>query len=355
MGITKNAFVCLIFFVLYSIWSFYLYGLGSVGDFIVTPYDEFRYIEATDRLMVDLKAYGLIYTIENYYIYSQSVHFGHYFILSFVRYLFNDLMVFWSIYQNLIYCMGVYFFSKYLNIEYSFIKEVYTKYVSILVFLYPVFYYLNFSLMRDISIFAFLSICLYLYKTNRYPLLIVFVFVLATYRINMVLCLLLYILVDQLKGKSFISIFKNLTSSVFIVFLIDIVAFGFISRNLERIGLSDFSNLMNEILVLFFSPLPFSIDPSLPGYLIAWFKFSFVICIFLMSANIFILVYRKFSNFVPVLPIFIFIFLYVFIYSTEVGVGFRQAAVVLPFIYIPILFYMISIILYRYKLKRLGN
>lgn len=344
MKINKNAFLCIGFFIIYSIWSFYLYGVGLVGDFLVTPYDELRYLEATERLVIDWNAYGLAYTIENYYNYSQSVHFGHYFVLAFIRNIFNDSMFFWSVYHNFIYSIGVYYFSKYLSLEYRFIGSRDVKYVSLLVFLYPVLYYLNFSLMRDISIFSLLAIILYLYKKNKYFLLVFFILILSTYRINVVLCVLLYILIDQMRGKDFISVFKYLVASFAVIGFVDLVAFGILFRNLDRISISNFSNFLNETLVLFFSPLPFSIDPMLPGYLIFWFKISFFISIFLMSINIFALIRSRFLIFVPTIPMLFFILFYVFIYSTEVGVGFRQAAIVLPFIYTPILFYIVDMI-----------
>ncbi|MCL6234476.1 hypothetical protein M5F03_04730 [Acinetobacter sp. ANC 5579] len=347
MKINKNAFLCMGFFIIYSTWSFYLYGTGLVGDFLVTPYDELRFLEATNRIIMDFKAYGLIYVFENYYNYSQSVHFGHYFVLAFIRFLSNDSMFFWSMYHNFIFCIGVYFFSKYLSLEYKFISIKSIKFASVLVFLYPVFYYLNFSLMRDISIFSLLSIVLYLYKKNNYYLLLLFLLILSVYRVNVVLCMLLYILIDQLKGKNILSIFKYIFASFAIIVFFDYIAFGIIFRNLGRINFSNFSNFINETLVLFFSPLPFSIDPMLPAYLIFWFKVSFFVCIFAMCINIFVLIRSKFTLFVPVVPMIFFILLYVFIYSTEVGVGFRQASIVLPFIYIPILFYIFHLIKYK--------
>ncbi|WP_182004423.1 hypothetical protein [Acinetobacter lactucae] len=343
MKIDKNTFLCFLAFFTYSIWSFYTFGSGKVGDFLVTPYDEIRYLEATNRLIVDLKAYGFFYTIENYYNYSQSVHFGHYFIFAYIRYFFNDSMFFWSVYQNFIYSLGVLYFSKYMMEEYNFIKITDRKYISLLVFLYPVFHYLAFSIMRDISIFTFFTMSLYFYKRNKYIKLLLVLILLSTYRINMVLCVLLYMFVDQVKGANLFSVMKYLLTSIAVIVFVDSVTFGFIFRNLNRLSAFSLIDFINELLVLFFSPLPFSIDTSLPEYLRSWFKLSFFICLLLISFYLIILIYRRFREIAPSFPILVVTLLYVFIYTTEAGVGFRQASIILPFIYIPVFFYILRV------------
>lgn len=343
MKVEKNILLCLLLFIINLFFAYYAFGSGKVGDYLVTLYDEIRYLENTDRLIVDLKAYGLFYVFDNYYAYSQSVHFGHYFVLAFIRYFFHDSMFFWTVYQLLIYSFGVFYFSKYMLLEYEFIKINQLKYISLMLFLYPVFHYLAFSLMRDISIFAFIAMALYFYKANKFFKMFLILLILSSYRINMTLCILVYVLFDQLKGKNILSILKYFFASIVVVVAIDSIAFGFIFRNLNRLNDLSLSNLINQILVFLFSPLPFTIDESLPEYLRSWLKLSFFICLLLATFYIVILVYSKFNKIVPVVPVMFMSLFYVFVYSTEFGIGFRQASMILPFIYIPLFFYLFDV------------
>lgn len=340
MKVKKINILCLLFFLIFLIISFVSYGTGVVGEYIVTANDEYRYLNATDKLIEDIGNYGLIYTIENYYNYSQSVHFIHYFLLSFNRIIFNDSMFFWVSFQSLIYCFGVYFFSKYMYLEYEFIDKKSILYISFLMFFYPVFYYLTFSLMRDISIFTLFSMSLFFYKNKNFKSLIFSLLILSFYRINMTLCVLIYIFFDQLRFVNFLRIIKYIPFFVGLVFIIDLISFGFLFGALRRFY--DFSvfNFLKEFLVLLFSPLPFSVDTNLPEYLRLWFKISFFLSISIFVFS-FVLIVIK-NKILPVLPVLAFSSFYVFIYSTELGVGFRQASIVLPFIYIPMLFLIIS-------------
>lgn len=340
MRIKKINILCFLFFLIFLFFSLTLYGSGLVGGYIVTANDEYRYLIATDRLIYDIINNGLIYTIENYYNYTQSVHFMHYFILSFNRILFNDSMFFWVAYQLLMYCLGVYFFSRYMYLEYDFIDKKSILYISFLMFVYPVFYYLVFSLMRDISIFTLFSMCLFFYKNKNFKSLIFFLLILSFYRVNMTLCGLVYIFFDQLRFFNFFKIIKYIPFFVILVFIIDLVSFGLLFSALRR--LNDFSvfDFLKEFLVLLFSPLPFSIDANLPDYLRLWFKISFFLSISTFVSGVFLMIIK--NKIFPVLPVLAFSVFYVFIYTTESGVGFRQASIVLPFIYIPIFFFIIS-------------
>ncbi|ALH94715.1 hypothetical protein [Acinetobacter equi] len=344
MNIDKNKFLIFLMFILYVAWSFIFFESSTVYENIVTAYDEIRYLNATDLLLIDLKQYGFLYTLENYYNYSQSVHFLHYFVLAFIRYFFNDSMFFWMVYQLLIYCIGAFYFSRYMYLEYDFIKIEYVKYTALLILVYPVFLYLSFSLMRDISIFCLLSMALFFYKKNNFFRLFLILILLSFYRINMMLCILFYIFVDQIKIDGLSKLFIYFLISCVLLYGVDLVSFGFVSKSLGRVDDFNVLNVMTEALSFMFSPLPFTIDINLPEYLRLWFKISFIICLVLMIFNLILLIYKKFTIISPSLPIVMMSLLYIIIYSTEVGVGFRQASILLPFIYIPVLFFIIEIL-----------
>ncbi|HDU8210441.1 hypothetical protein ACT43R_09305 [Acinetobacter baumannii] len=342
MMINKRLIIYCIIFIFLCLFSIFRFDDGKVGDFLVTNYDELRYLLATDNIIQDTKVYGIIYTLENFYNYTQSVHFLHYFVLSFFRYFFNDSMVVWSLYQLSIYTLGCYFFGKFIRLEYDFISTNEEFLATVLMLLYPVFYFLTFSLMRDIAIFSLLSICLYFYKSNNYKLLILFIFVISLYRLNMMLCILVYILIDQFRDRSILSILKYLILSALILFVVDKVSINFLSRHLSRIYEFNFLGLINEVLVFLLSPLPFSVDQSLPQYLRFWFMISFWLCVFLIFIYIVFIIKKKNIQLVLGAPIIGMSLFYIATYSIEAGIGFRQSSILLPFIYIPIFLYFIK-------------
>ncbi|MDQ9022755.1 hypothetical protein RFI02_16740 [Acinetobacter sichuanensis] len=339
MLVRKKIIIYFVIFIILSIFTCFRFWGGHVGDFIVTNYDELRYLFASDKIIQDVQTQGVLFTLENFYNYSQSIHFLHYFVLSFFRYIFNDSMILWSMWQLVIYTVGCYYFSKFIRLEYDFISSNEEIISGILMLSYPVFYFLTFSLMRDIAIFTFLSMSLYFYKSNNYKFLLLFVLILSLYRINMMICVLVYIVVDQLKGKSFSSIMKYLFFSIFVLYIIDIVTINFISRHVSRIFDFNFLNIFQEILVFLFSPLPFSVDQSLPIYLHIWFVFSFGICLFLLFFYFIFVIKTKNIQLILRFPIICMTLVYIASYSLEFGIGFRQSSIVLPFIYIPIFIY----------------
>ncbi|MFV5385949.1 hypothetical protein [Acinetobacter junii] len=342
MIIDKKLIIYFIVFLFLNTFSAIYFENGKVGGFLVTNYDELRYLLASDSIIQDTRTYGIIFTLENFYNYSQSIHFLHYFILSFFRYHFSDSMVAWNIYQLSVYMVGSYYFGKFLRLEYDFVSSNEELLGTFLLLFYPVFYFLTFSLMRDIAIFSLLAVCLYHYKSNNYKLLVLFLLIISLYRLNMMLCILVYIIVDQFRGKGLKSILKYIILTSLILFLVDKISINFLSRHVNRIYEFNFLGFINEFLVFLLSPLPISVDPSLPTYLRLWFMLSFWICILLLFVYMVFLFQKKNIQLVLKFPILCMSLFYVATYSIEAGIGFRQSAILLPFVYIPIFLYFIK-------------
>lgn len=337
MVIRKSTLLYTFIYCIFSIYLFFRFQDALVGDIIITSYDEMRYLNNSSKIIDDMKHYGLVYMIKNFYYYSDSIHFIHYFNMAFLRLLFEDSMFLWSLYQLLIYMVGVYFFCLFICLEFKFINSSkYVYIISIIMLLYPVFHYISFSLMRDISIFAFFSMALYLYKKGYIVSLLLCLLILSFYRLNMLVCFFVYVVSDILLRRSmgFYTIIKYLTLVIFLFFIVDFIAFGFVYKNLHRIFGVDWFVFLKEYAVFLLSPLPFSISDSYPDYLRLWFMLSFLFSVFLLFYCVMKTLQRR-ENGVS-LAIFTSSLVYVFIYSTESGIGFRQASIMLPFIYIPI-------------------
>lgn len=342
MTIDKKLIIYFIVFLFLNILSIFHFESGVVGEFLVTNYDELRYLLASDLIIQDAKVYGVFFTLENFYNYSQSIHFLHYFVLAFFRYFFSDSMFVWTVYQLLVYVFGCYYFGKFIRLEYNFFSSSEELMAGVMLLLYPVFYFFTFSLMRDIAIFTLLSVCLYHYKSNNYKLLAFFLLIISLYRLNMMLCIFVYIIMDQFKGKDLRSIVKYIALTILVVLIVDKISINFLSRHLNRVYEFNFLGFINEILVFLISPLPFSIDSSLPVYLRLWFMLSFCLCVLLLFVYALFIYQTKNIQLVLKLPILCMSLFYVATYSIEAGIGFRQSAILLPFIYMPIFLYVIK-------------
>lgn len=316
----------------------------KVGDFFVTSFDEYRYYTFSNYLINDVDSLGWFYIFSNYYQYSQSLHFGHYIYLSFFRIVSNDNLALWYISQTTIFLLANLFFSKFICMEFKVnISKAY--YIAIGMIFYLPLFYLTYSIMRDIFIFFLISGSLFFYKKESFYICIIFLAILITYRMNACLGVVTYILSDLLIRNKIN--FRNL----FFCFIALIAASIYMFNNyfdmlINRVLNLDFTSVFFEIVRFIFSPIPWQIDANIPSYLYIWYYISFFICII----SIFILALtflKKGEKSFFSIPVIIMIIFNVVVYSTEIGVGFRQMAVLSPFLYIPIFIFLLKV----YKLR----
>lgn len=345
MKISKLNLLSFIIFIIYFIFAVvYSYDL-HIGDKFVTNYDELNYLQATNVMIVDIKSRGIMYVFANYYDYTQSIHLMHYFVLSFIRIVFNDSLLAWLTFQLLNFFIACVLLSKIFTL-YGFNKKYEIVSFLFLVVNAPLLY-LTFSIMRDVQIFLLMVLSVYLYKKNLIIPLILSIILLMTYRVNAAGSIILYIVIEYIINKrSLIKIKFNFMYFIyFLIFIVLLLGLNRITDNsIVRIAVSKISefNAIEFIInyfKFFISPLPWSVDPGLPSYLSIWYglSFTFTFCILLLV----ILCNKKF-NYTFVLPILAMISLNVLIYSVEAGIGFRQTAVLIPWISIAVLLHVFS-------------
>lgn len=338
--ISKGA---LIYFFIYFTICLILYIFfidENIGDFFVTSFDEYRYYSFSNYLINDVENFGWYYVFNNYYQYSQSLHFGHYIYLSFFRMISNDSLSLWYISQTTIFFLANLFFSKFICLEFNVSKNK-SYFIAISMIFYLPLFYLTYSLMRDISIFFLISGSLFFYKKENFYISIFFLAILITYRMNACLGVIAYIFCDLLIKKKLN--LKNLIFCFLAFFSAGIYMFeNYLDTFIRRVVSLDYTAIFLESIRFIFSPIPWQIDANIPMYLYAWYHFSFFICLISILITISILMTKKNKSFFSI-PIIIMIFFNIIAYSTEIGVGFRQMAVLSPFFYIPIFIFLIKV------------
>lgn len=343
MRISKLHLLAFLFFIFYSLFAFFYSHDLKIGDIYVTTYDELRYYNSSSNIVSDYYSGNLKDIFSNYYKYSQSIHFMHYYVLAFFRIAFNDSFFIWLNFQIITYIIGCIFFSKIFTL-YAYDKKYEIITFILLAVNAPILFYV-FSLMRDVQIFLLMTLSIFFYKKNFVIPLFMCLIVLLTYRINAAFSILIYILVDY-----YLKITSNVRykfSSMYIVYAAIAVSILFIfnsfsggslyslvSSKLEFIKISDF--LFNSIKLLI-SPLPWSLDESLPSYLKIWYTISFIFTIFI----ILLLIDKSYKSIVPI-PILALVAFNILVYSTEAGIGIRQGAILLPWLVVPSVLYILK-------------
>lgn len=332
-------FYIVLYFCCISI--FFPFFLGeNIGDVFVTTNDEYRYYLATNNMINDYSRFGWIYMFKNYYEYSNSLHFGYYFYLTFIRILIDDSLALWYSLQVAILFLSYFFFSKFIDLEFE-LGENRKYLLCFLMLLYLPMVYLTFSLMRDVTIFLLISLCLFLYKKNNYLLLTIFLLILLTYRMNASLGVLIYIVLDLIIRKN-IKI-KNIFYILIPMLIIALFLFNnYFLIFMERLSSLSISKFLFESFRFVFSPIPWQIDAYIPFYLHVWYYISFFSCVLLIFFLASLCLRRGGFNSVFSIPLFAMVLFNIFAYSTEAGVGFRQMAVFSPFFFIPIYIYIFN-------------
>lgn len=332
-------FYILLYFICISI-IFPLFFGQSVGDVFVTTNDEYRYYLATNNMISDYSRFGWIYMFKNYYEYSNSLHFGYYFYLTFIRILINDSLALWYSLQVTILFLSYLFFSKFIDLEFK-LGENKKYLLCFLMLLYLPMVYLTFSLMRDVTIFLLISLCLFLYKKNNYLLLTMFLLILLTYRMNASIGILVFVFLDLIIRKN-IKI-KNIFYILSAVFIVSLFVFNnYFLILIERLNSLSISKFLFESFRFVFSPIPWKIDAYIPFYLHIWYYISFFFCVLSIFFLVPLCLRRSGFDKAFSIPLFAMILFNIFAYSTEAGVGFRQMAVFSPFLFIPIYIYMFN-------------
>lgn len=341
MKISKVFLFSFLFFIFYLILAiFYSYNL-KIGDIYVTTYDEARYYYASSDIVSDYYSGNYKALFSNYYKYSQSIHFMHYYVLAFFRIVFNESFLAWLIFQISCYILACIYFSKIFTL-YGYNKNYEIFSFILLAINAPLLFYV-FSLMRDIQIFLLMTLCIFFYKKNYILPLVIFFAILLTYRINAAFSIVIYVLCDY-----FIQIKQNIKFKFSYVLYVILVIFIIILFNefsngsmqnlfynkLENVKLNNF---LFDSIKLIFSPLPWSLDNSLPSYLKVWYVNSFIFTIILFVC----LIGKNYKDIIP-LPLVVLVLFNILVYSTEAGVGIRQSVMLLPWLVIPSVLYVIK-------------
>ncbi|WP_152514789.1 hypothetical protein [Acinetobacter sp. COS3] len=331
--ISKNMIIYFYIYLIFISVLLLVFNDSKIGDFFVTSHDEYRYYVLSNYVMADSKSLGWLYIFQNYYDYSQSLHFGYYMYLGFVRNFINDNLGLWYVFQTTIFFLANLYFSKFICLEFK-LPEKDSYYLSILMIFYLPLFYLTFSLMRDVSIFFLISISLYLYKKEKFYLMGFFMLVLITYRMNACLGIVVYVIFDLILSRKIQ--FKSLVYAFLFVFFVSLyILNNYFDKFMERIYSLDYLSVLFESFRFMFSPIPWQVDAYIPFYLYIWYYISFFACIFGVFLYMLFFSYNK-NNILFSKSLVAMILFNVFAYSTEVGVGFRQTAVLSPFLFVPV-------------------
>ena len=345
MRISKLYLVSFVFYTLYLLLATSLYYGASFNDIEFDTNDAYNYYLKSTVLLIDLRHYGLKYVLSDYYRYSGSLHFMHYYILAFIRLLFNNSYLIWIIFQITVYSIGCIFFAKIMT-KFGFSKKYEVISITFLMINLPLIHYV-FSVMRDIEVFTVTVLCIFLYKKKLFVYLAFMLLLLTTYRINAAISVVIFVLADYIlslsrerKIKLKLSYFVYGFVFIALITVIDNLTRGaIISISIKKIAQINIIDLLLNTFKFILSPLPWSIDPKLPVYLHAWYSISFFVIFLVIGLT---LITRRLPKYDFVIPILLMLFVNIIVYSTEIEIGFRQTAVLIPWIVVPCVLHILN-------------
>ena len=313
-------------------------------DYTYFSNDEFRYYNLSNNLWAAIDEYGYSEPFSNYYKYTGSHHFIYYFILaSFIGYV-GDIAILFVLFKVILHMCAIVFFHRWL-------RKVngYNNYFLILfmILAYVPLSLLTISIMRDSLIFLLLAIGLYsVHEKNIFIFCAVFIITMG-FRSNAALALLAYFFMSNLflfKEMSFLK--KGMTIGFMLIISISVIPIN----RIQSIIIHFFEvNWGVEIIRFFFSPLPWSIDPELPGILTPWYSISLFFVLLLLIVNVILLTNKNRGPFKPIsLPLLVFLSAYSVPYILIGNLGFRQLAVILPFVFI----YNVTYLIQEFKMNK---
>lgn len=342
---------CFFHLILVSTVSF-LFGLVLIEFFIdiygpksgtpIIGADEVTYYERAMFLYEAISREGFYSTFQNFYTYSQSLHFGNYYFLASVFIFLGADLKYVIITKIFIYLfITVPLFYQLLKL---FWREKYAYYSALSLIFYLPLVIFNYTVMRDDLIFLLTVAALYcVEKSFRRPKLykviitLVVIWLLAAFRIHMALAVIVYFFVKLYINQGFSKNTKYALSTMFLIVLFfkyqEII--NFLLEN------SIFNNLMMlplSLLRAVLSPLPWQISDDVNSLLKIWYQISFpaiIIIIIILSVRI--------KNLCKETLLFaIFVICYILPYAGHDGLGFRQSVVIMPFlflcVFIPVIF-----------------
>ncbi|KZW98826.1 hypothetical protein JL49_20760 [Pseudoalteromonas luteoviolacea] len=320
------------------------------GDYLVGP-DESLYYRRAIVLHYDAMSTSLLETFATYHNYTKSLHWGNYYFLATMFGLFGVDLKYIAIFKAVLFC----FFS--LPLFYLFMRRYVEERVAfffcIVLAFYAPFIIFLYSLLRDDLIFFLVVSSLFMSdkiiidkKWVLLPLLFASLFLLFGFRVHMGLAVAAYITcrtflelnVDIVVKRLFIFLF-----SVFVIynalFIIDFLIDNSIVENIIALPIT--------VLRLLLSPLPWQIADGINDIIRLWYIISFPIVIILSALYV-----VRFKESLPslrtTLPFFALVVSYILPYASHSGLGFRQSAIIIPFLFG---FIIIPTILYRVSLK----
>lgn len=328
-------------------------GLGSaLSDHVTFDKDEARYLDLSGQLLVGLRYKDFSEILSNYYNYTQSYHVGNYFFLAFLRLVFGDSYLALVAIKGLIYAAGTYFFSAWMDARQGARAAVFS---SIALSVYMPLQFLSTSLMRDDIIFSGMAFTIFMFDRARPIKGALGLIVTATFRINASVSLFAYEITNLfLRKKSSGRKRNNILitfSAILIIGLAAIIGFSYVKgRALGLIAQFNPAVFAVDVVRFALSPLPWSLDPTLPWYLQIWYALSFWISI---SVSLYFLIgciYRRWKFDWAMIA---FLTTSIIPYILIENLGFRQVAPIMPFVSIPIISRMLGLDIRRSATSRL--
>ena len=303
------------------------------GTPLIGP-DEITYYDRAFFLYSAILRDGFYSTTQDYYTYSQSLHWGNYYFLGTMFYWFGPELKYIAIAK-----LFIYFFIT-IPLFFSFIKffwsNKYAYYCSCSLCLYLPLVILNYSIVRDDLIFLLTVLSLWNIeciirrpKIYQFISLLFVIWVLAGFRIHMALAITIYMVF-----KMYLE-FRVSRSVKYIIFTTLIAALGIFHQSLfefliDNTIINNLIMLPLTILRLALSPIPWQMSDELNILLYLWYSISFFVIMFFL-----VLFSLRISNFSKsTFSFVVFIICYILPYSGHDGLGFRQTIVVMPFVFL---------------------
>lgn len=331
----------LLAYIVYMAIAIYYAWDSKIGDILITAQDEMSYIYRTDALIRAIQTDGLWGSLVSYYTYTNSVHFGYYYVLSFFRILFDDSFLGWIIVQVTVLFFGAFFFARFASQRLT--NPKWFSFIFFGVLMYVPLALHAFTMMRDIFIFSLLSLSLYLYAGRRYYLLMISVLVLFTFRLNAALCALVFIGLAEFQRAGDVW-FKARLAALFLVLVlvVNTITYGYLFHQIsDRVQGVAIVEIFIQYFRFFISPLPWAVTEELPEILKFWFWISFPFSVMALAYLFMMTMSRRLFSVLP-FPLLGMYLVYVFIYSTEGTLGFRQSAGIAPYVFAPLLVGMVT-------------